>query len=1242
MAEGPPPEEAFPPQGRPRGTPRIAEGGGIIGPPALEDYQAALLSLRNKTKTRGFKTLLDEEEGSLDPDTLRELAVVAKHIYDEMKTSGTAAFDEWADEMVRRLGNESWRPYMNRVWDDMPKEEEARFGDGVFPVEASPELEQASGMTVPAQPPPLDTLGAAVATRQLPGLRNIRPGAGGEKPSRTPSYDAIRRELAQAWAIPVRKGKMGRERGKKLGEFKFPSTVIRLRDWNMVVLAHEIGHHAALMKDLETKAQTAYDNELAPLGLYTASEDDGESYIREEGMANFFLLYSLDPDEAQRLAPGFTDFWNAELRKDQMTGGGVFNRAVNLTRQRFKEMQAWDPLQRLWATIAWLPRRQSIRETAEDVLHDEEKRWWDRNAPLRLVSQEGLEGKSARRGEVSIFKDPYELNKLLGGVKEVAEEWIWRGVRLHGKKIAPSLKETLEPIVAGARNANTPPPWEHFQAYMKASRVAESLAPRMEQLQGTVRGGEPAKPMPTVTAPGLIQGIDPEDAAKSMQYYEQAFPRFAEAKGKIKQWTDAMLKQMVAVGAISQEEADAMAQWLSYFPFRKVAEDGAGAGVVGSVRGKPFKRIGAGAGDTWPAIPALIDYAYAIARRRAQQPVINAVYDMRSVEGMGDMIEVLPGPVQLNHFALDSIKKQLQELGVDTDDVDPETLLYTFTSGWSYNDRNEPITRVWTPDGAKFIRFKDDALLSTIMNPEPVARTDLGILGKLLRWPASVQRRAWVVYSPNFQAFNIPANLATAHFRSEHVPAGRIDMTLYDFLSGLFDYALNTENVRRAMSAGAGGAELGARGRLPAEKEARKLTESQARRTFFTIINPLDWATWASQALEIAPKLGEFRRASRAAMKVGMSEPEAELYAAAHARPVNVDFFQGGDTARAWSKYHAFFNANIQVQKTALDALKANPAKVLSGLASLGAIAALNWYRWKDDKDYDEWQPWEKSSYFPLYKIPGTHDIVRVVKIPPFSFIMNLTEHALDLAHERDPEWAKREFENLGGKLLGHAIPTAMLPIFEVAQNRSLWSGKTITNAFDRDKLPSQQRTKWTSETAKRMSDAFADHGIEFSPAKADYLLFGYLGSIGRDITNITDQFAGEKARPSRRYYEKTPFIRRLVGSNPYRSAASVTEVFERASRHRSIMKKEKMTQRDREMLKDYAPSVAMMKPMRALLQDINKIWDMQDIDPKSKREVLDDLYEALVALSRAALGKDIEGMETTTARSYLRKGQEE
>jgi len=300
---------------------------------------------------------------------------------------------------------------------------------------------------------------------------------------------------------------------------------------------------------------------------------------------------------------------------------------------------------------------------------------------------------------------------------------------------------------------------------------------------------------------------------------------------------------------------------------------------------------------------------------------------------------------------------------------------------------------------------------------------------------------------------------------------------------------------------------------------AKKLFESRAKRGMKIITNPLELMRRVSGTIELAPRLGIFKK-GRA---LGFS-PEEVGFAA---REGTIDFNKAGATLKKVNMWIPFLNANIQGRIGTITALKDRPmrsAMVIGSLAVIPGIATYLHNRENHSDLYDDIPQEIKDNYFTWIYGETTDD--RGYRVPKYyaftkgdmgQMFYNPIEYGLDWAYKNGDEKSVMEFatnwaSNMSpiefareGKVSAEKAASGLLPPFVKApievsageQGRNFYFGTPMVPARLAKKAPEEQ---YIEEGSNKTPEIYVKLGrrLGVSPIKLQGFAGGMLAGVGR------------------------------------------------------------------------------------------------------------------------------------------------
>jgi len=1014
-------------------------------------------------------------------------------------------------------------------------------------------------------------------------------------------------ELARIFEIPIRVGKF---REKALGIFKRREETIRTKlAFDMQVIAHEIGHGAG--KKLGFNDINNYDNELIPLGQKTSRPSYDNAQRRREGIAEFFRLYLNNDAGLLQAAPQFYKAFNFAVAQNKQ-----WREAIAFARTEYRKILAYDPIDFMSATIAWDPKRdRDMTRTDEFIIN-----WLDDLYPVLQFTRNVYEGNTP-----TMTKDVYKLLRIERGAQDRGFNWVQNGIRdLSGTKINNGLSSLFKKLRKKKLIS-------HFEVYLKAKREVSDLIPR-----------------------NLIPDkLEVAAATESVKSYEIAFPEFIEFQKEIAEFTDGLLAVATTEGVVTFEEAIRMKLVANaYIPFHRVIDDAVGGTFTGTNSKAFAKFTGTRNEATIPSLEALIQNTFSIAQAVGRQRIYRALDAAASQEGMGKFIERLPGPrprpTNITIKELSRILKKkgfVDEKGEAILDETSSEILEMFNLPGRYG-MDEPIISYVINGKRRYMRVQDQFLYNTLTG-SPAGVADLQItwmkaMAKVLRIAATTSI-GFITRNPTRDT--IEAGIQT---KVGFIP-------FVDSVVGALHIIANQDTYQRFRNSGASQATFLSNDRKYLEQARKNLGKSAISRIASnTLTSPLEFLAATSEFFENSTRVGIAAKARKKGLFEGMTDEEADAYAAFASRESTIDFGRAGIKGRKHNEIRAFFNATLQGKDKFIRTFKTDPLGATIKTAMLITLPqVLAWWFLKDDKEYQELPDWEKSTRYILpMKIGG-----RFVSIPSphgygFVFGYGVTQ-VLDQIEGENPEALRDLKEGLKGIVKEDAmmfmLSTAALPIIEVLANYDFFREKNIINTFNEGLPVEKQFSPWTSESAKAISNALPED-VRIAPAKIDHLIYGYTAGLGRLGTDIFDSglrwFRDETKPPlpKKNISEVVPFFRAFLSTRGASNSKSLRRFYEVSEKmkgfNRSIKtatKEEKrdLLERKEKLLKFISGGTVRSREARVkqIEKQLRAQWalvkrtydaDISKMDPNQKRRKLDELNEKIIDLARRAFGKEI------------------
>ena len=432
-----------------------------------------------------------------------------------------------------------------------------------------------------------------------------------EEGEAAPSKPVTIAEIRQAVEklVPWRHGKTGRD---NLGLFKVEPEVVRSKNRNDVSVAmHEVGHFLDKRLGLRSSKSPGAEQELADNGRVASNESYTDDQVRAEGVAQFFLHYAVDEQQAREKFPEYyQEFETALAARPELAGqvAAVKGLVSSYYRQTGDErleaniIRGSDKLAR--------PIAEKAKQLGQVVYDD----WVDGLAPLQRVTEDVRKKMGVKHLEDDM--NLYARARTAAGFKGKADQ---------DSKPFMSVIEGLKPE-------------DHklLSGYMAASRALNYRAKGME--------------------PGLGTTIEEEreSIANTPEHVKDAAARLRGV------YNDMVQRTLVQTGIMSKEQFDYLQkEWPDYVPFVRVDTNAMmehdvnvfmrGSGKSLANLGNPIKKA-TGVGNAHAVYP-IEDPLEAMLRNigvfhslAARNEVGKTMMQIAKVEGMGRFAEKVSGP----------------------------------------------------------------------------------------------------------------------------------------------------------------------------------------------------------------------------------------------------------------------------------------------------------------------------------------------------------------------------------------------------------------------------------------------------------------------------------------------------------------------------------------------------------------------------------------------------------------------
>jgi hypothetical protein len=330
-----------------------------------------------------------------------------------------------------------------------------------------------------------------------------------------------------------------------------------------------------------------------------------------------------------------------------------------------------------------------------------------------------------------------------------------------------------------------------------------------------------------------------------------------------------------------------------------------------------------------------------------------------------------------------------------------------------------------------------------------------------------------------------------------------------------------------------------------------------------------------------------------------------------------------------------FLSANIQGLDVLFRAFKGQMGynerlKTQEKLFKRGAMMALMTGAYAlamdDDETYENARPSERYSNW-FVPVPGIDGALRVPIPFELGLIFKVFPEAVIRAAASDDKGGDiiRDMKDMLMKSVPGDIPLAMKPAFEVMANYSFFTNSAVVGARLSGLDAAEQYTDKTPELLKSLG------ALGISPAKAEYLVRGYTGSLGIGLLGFTDAVFSPSRFVERIEMGKPkdfPLLGRLIQPNDgvalIDKAYDTVEDARIAQRTYNAMLNEGRNEEARVYLKKVMDDIQMSSAAGTFTQIMGEISLRErqikastTLSPEEKRQKLDELRQKKIDFAK-------------------------
>jgi hypothetical protein len=431
--------------------------------------------------------------------------------------------------------------------------------------------------------------------------------------------------------------------------------------------------------------------------------------------------------------------------------------------------------------------------------------------------------------------------------------------------------------------------------------------------------------------------------------------------------------------------------------------------------------------------------------------------------------------------------------------------------------------------------------------------------------------------------------------------------------------------------------------------------------------SPMDYFRMLSEMSEQVTRLGEAKRMLKRTEGLPSITKYTEVGYAS--REVLPDLMQSGrnKTLKQWAAQTAFLNASIQGIDRMTRQWRQNPERtIMRGVTAITVPSVVLWYvnhkdpRYMNAPDWqknlfwiiptDDWQPaTDYETDYPAYLKRNNNGVLEVnkgvvFKIPKpreYGIIFGSSvERMLDNLYAEDQNLTSA-LDALLESFMPPVIPTAVKPIWEETTNKSMFTGGPLVAPNVESAGPEVQYGNYTTELTKWFGGVLAQFPFLYSskpgahtisPAVMENYIRQWTGTLGVMALKLSD-FALRKAEllPDPPKPEWTladiPIIQAFIVRNPSAQAGPIIQFYDGFTKRQQIIntynyyennEPEKLEAFFKKYPKNVlANAVEAREALTSQQQAIRNIWKNPNIDPREKRQIIENMYYGMVEVAK-------------------------
>lgn len=1024
-----------------------------------------------------------------------------------------------------------------------------------------------------------------------------------------------------------------RERARGIYNQKYDTISVKeYKDLDNVL--HELGHALDLGGRIKVDKASLSDELLAAIKRHGGYENENIGIQLDEGFAEILKTYAINKEIVKQDYPK-----SYKVLEDFKSSNVEFGKFITKIQQETYNYIHQNPQNRLLSNMSIGEQTDKTPVTVNSVKENVMRWVWDSNYSIKEMTRELAK---VNGNKLSASQNVYLLTRLASGVDNKAISMISDGyIDLNGNRVMPGLNKLGEIL------GNDSQRWNDLRSYLVAQRDLEYKA---KSLKTGVR---------TMDSKAVVE-----------QFYNDS--QIQDAAQVVYDTLDGVLQYAVDNGLINEDTAKSLRESNAFYvPFQRVIEGrGNQVGKRGAVANIINRRTGSEL-DIKDVLENIVANSANIIQQVENNNILRTLAEQGEEAGINNNIfKEIPAPMKkIGTEQLSTWEAELKNQGVDTSNLDLEKTIDLFVPNNNIiTEKNgSHIVSYFDKNGKrKYLEFYKNStdIFNALMGLDKNANS---IFLKIMRAANMPLRYGATMANVGFAIPNMISDTVQASIFSEagFIPVvdnvlgvldvlGSTNKTVRNFLNKVAPSYI--ERINRIydiyQQTGASSSTRMSQYRKSTQEIMEDIygTDSKSlgiKDSFKPLKRLMDILTYIPELSEQSTRFRVFERNYEAMKNKGTSELDARIQAAIESRDSTQDFGRTGTVTHEINQLIPFSAARVGSAYTFAERVRANPKRVMARTAILLTVAMAIKAIGYDDDEIEELNQRKKDDNF----IIKVGDTIITIKKPQgiLRSMINLIEYVQDLATghiekgkegERLVEWTTNAImDNMPADSVTGLVPNAITPVVENAINKDFYYNTDIVKSWDLDLPDEQQYYDYTSQLAIWLGQVF-----NYSPAKIDNLISGYLGGLGTQLTNTIDWISGKMGlsveEPAMGAEDNAIGKRFVVNVNE--NSASVDEIYSREEELTKKLNGGTITEEENTELENIKAGIsklsALNKQIKAIKQDLT-------MSGEEKAEAIRPLQEQKTDVARQALGKEpiytentdnLEALEFYPSRSTL------